>query len=222
MKHWLQKTACVVMGTALVAVVGQCANAQHVHVDAAGHLTDHRGHHVDSHGHHIPVVGVYRQPYYPQPVIYEQPYVYPQQIQPPMNQQPVVQPAIPSNTVPYSIQTTAVGAVPSGNIIKLVNPAESGGDVRYALNGTVYSIKPGNAQTLQNDRAWLVEFNTGGPAGNARYTLQPGTYKFKVTNDGWNLFKSQDRPSIASLPPAPVPEPFEDDAPSVRVPITQP
>ena len=132
----------------------------------------------------------------------------------------VVQNVVPSNAVPYS---TPVGMAGYGGTIKIVNPSDSGGAVSYTLNGTPYSIKPGHAQTIQNDRLWTVAFGSGGAAGNVRYSLQPATYKFKVTDGGWNLFKSQDQTTVANkpLPPAPVPEALNDEPRSVRVPIPQ-
>ena len=99
--------------------------------------------------------------------------------------------------------------------------------MKYALNGTAYSIKPGYSQSIQNDRAWTVEFGPGGSAGNVRYSLQTGTYKFKVTEAGWNLFRSQEQPRVAEIPPAPVPafeagpvpESVANERRSVRIPI---
>ena len=135
----------------------------------------------------------------------------------------VVQNVVPSNVVPYSIQTSSNGTVANGGTIKIVNPSDSGGEVSYTLNGNPYSIKPGHAQTIQNDRLWTVAFGSGGTVGNVRYSLQPATYKFKVTDGGWNLFKAQEQTNVANnpLPPAPEPEPLNDEPRSVRVPIPQ-
>ncbi|MFO1045809.1 MAG: hypothetical protein U0941_28845 [Planctomycetaceae bacterium] len=136
----------------------------------------------------------------------------------------VVQNVVPSNVVPYSIQTSSNGTVANGGTIKIVNPSDSGGEVSYTLNGNPYSIKPGHAQTIQNDRLWTVAFGSGGTTGNVRYSLQPGFYKFKVTDGGWNLFLSQEQAAVASnaLPPAPEPMLLDDEPRSARIPIPQP
>lgn len=131
----------------------------------------------------------------------------------------VVQNVVPSNVVPYAMP---VGVASYTGTIQIVNPSDSGGEVSYTLNGNPYSIKPGHAQTIQNDRLWTVAFGSGGAAGDVRYSLQPGTYKFKVSDTGWNLFKSQEQTNVASQPLPPAPEPLNDEPRSVRIPIPQP
>ena len=200
--NWLAKLSALV--TLVTVAVGEIApvNAQHHHHDRAGHMVDDAGHHVNGYGQHTGV-GVYENYGYQQPYTYQQPYVYQQ----PVYQQQYVQNVVPTNVVPYPIQSN-VGMIANGGTIKILNPAESGGEIRYTLNGTAYSIKPGYAQTIQNDRNWTVDFGSGGTGGNVRYSLQAGTYKFKVTDAGWNLFKSQEQQArVAELAPAPAPEP---------------
>ena len=133
----------------------------------------------------------------------------------------VVQNVVPSNAVPYSTQYSTAGY---GGTIKIVNPSDSGGAVSYTLNGTQYSIQPGHAQTIQNDRLWTVAFGSGGSGGNIRYSLRPATYKFKVTDGGWNLFKSQDQTNAANnaLPSAPEPDSLRIEQRTARGPIPQP
>jgi hypothetical protein len=40
-------------------------------------------------------------------------------------------------------------------------------------------IAPTYEQTLDGGQTWTVEFDRGGGAGTARYSLVAGTYKFK-------------------------------------------
>jgi len=81
----------------------------------------------------------------------------------------------------------------------------------YTLNGTVYTIQPGYTQTLQEDRAWAIEFNRGPNQGQARYGLQTGAYSFGANGSGWELFNrpvettSQNSPAN---PPPPVTVPM--------------
>ena len=135
----------------------------------------------------------------------------------------VVQNVVPSNVVPYSIQTSSNGMVASGGWIKIVNPSDSGGKVSFTLNGTQDSIQPGEELEIQNDRLWTIAFGSGGSAGNIRYSLQSATYKFKVNEGGWNLFKAQEQAAVADnpIPPAPIPDPPTDEPRSVRIPIPQ-
>lgn len=108
--------------------------------------------------------------------------------------------------------------------ITIANPSDSGGEVSYALNGTPYAIKPGQTQTIQNDRPWTIAFGSGGAVGDIRYSLNPATYRFKVTKAGWNLFKAEEPAETTDYPPAPTPQ-FDtvaEEPRSVLIPITQP
>jgi hypothetical protein len=84
--------------------------------------------------------------------------------------------------------------------IQLVNDPQTGGDVYFLLDGREQSLKPGQSMNLE-PRPHLVEFNTGGDAGDVRFTLYQGVYKFKVRPEGWGLFKSSS-PSIAGQAPS--------------------
>lgn len=35
--------------------------------------------------------------------------------------------------------------------------------------------------------SWVIAFDRGGQAGEARYTLAPGSYEFTVAASGWDL-----------------------------------
>lgn len=119
----------------------------------------------------------------------------------------------PQNSLPRAV----VPASNAGGKIKILNPADSGGDIRYSLNGTEYSIKPGYAQNLDNDRTWVINFGSGGTKGDLRYTLSAGTFKFKATDAGWDLARAAEQPAVTqSPPPAPAPEP-EPDSPRPSV-----
>jgi hypothetical protein len=110
----------------------------------------------------------------------------------------------PQNIVPVA------GVQSSGPVkkIKIVNPSDSGGNVRYTLNGSEYSIKPGDVQILADDRQWVIDFSSGGTKGDVRYTLSAGTFKFKVTQTGWDLMKAAKQQTVAKTPtPIPASDP---------------
>jgi hypothetical protein len=43
-------------------------------------------------------------------------------------------------------------------------------------------------QSVNHDQGTqVIAFKRGGSFGNARYTLEPGTYRFVATDHGWDL-----------------------------------
>ncbi len=73
--------------------------------------------------------------------------------------------------------------------VLLVNPHDSGGNVRYSLNGNNYIMEPAMSQRLP-DGKWTVEYDRGGKLGPASYELTEGTYYFTPTADrGWQVYK---------------------------------
>lgn len=126
----------------------------------------------------------------------------------------LVQYAEPGGSAVNRLPQNANAAPPA---IQLLNDPDSGGDVRFLVNGREYSLQPGQALDLSNDEVQTVDFNSGGAAGDRRFSLYSGLYKFKVAGDGWMLFKSADPPSRTAsrataaadnvpTPPAPHPE----------------
>lgn len=187
--------------------------------DGAGHLIDSRGHHVDQYGRHTGGAGVYANGAYA-PQIYVAPQIY---SGPPSyggnaygitgGWNPAVATpnllAMPANNIPPNVVPGAtVGA--SGKVL-ITNPADSGGDVNYVLNGNNFSIQPGQTQLLDNDRVWTIDFASGGQRGGVRYTLSPGLFKFVVKESGWELVRvanqsmSSGQAAQTQIPPAPLP-----------------
>lgn len=73
--------------------------------------------------------------------------------------------------------------------IVLLNPAESGGDVNFVLNNESVLLDAGQLQEFAANNA-IVQFNRGSGLQNAKYRLVPGSYKFVVTDNGWELYKT--------------------------------
>jgi hypothetical protein len=105
---------------------------------------------------------------------------------------------VPSNTIPG--RPTLVS---SGEDITISSPASAQGEVRYLLGSTEYSMKPGYRQKFKNDREWVIAFGSGGSRGEVRYTLGPGAFEFRLTDDGWDLVKLKSPQSTSSLKPPP-------------------
>jgi hypothetical protein len=137
-------------------------------------------HHHHHHG-HVPIV-------YPIVPVYSQPRVVTRTV--------VVRP--PQNIVPVIVEKPAVSA----GKIKLRNPADSGGAIRYLLNDQEFVIEPGFAQQIEADRDWVIEFTSGGSKGDVRYRLAPGEYEFRAGDDGWDLAK-MGRKAVKADAPAP-------------------
>lgn len=135
--------------------------------DAAGHMVDGYGHHVTAGGQHTGAVGLYDG-------------------------------NIVGNALPYTTNYAGPIAVQPGYglPIRITNPASSTAPINYSLNGYNYVIRPGESQTLVNDRAWTIQFDRGGEFGRARYSLNPGLYEFTVAANGWDIFQQ-------ALPTAP-------------------
>jgi hypothetical protein len=79
--------------------------------------------------------------------------------------------------------------------ITLLNPEETRQTVGYTLDADEYSLDP--AQTKVHDGGTrLIVFDRGGDYGQARYTLQPGTYRFIATSQGWDLRTVTEQASV--------------------------
>jgi len=90
-------------------------------------------------------------------------------------------PAAAANVLP--------GAAAATGPIKLSNPKKNSVALNYTLNGHSYSIQPGHSQALGAGSVWTIQFDRGGSFGQARYSLSSGTYTFKATDKGWDLYR---------------------------------
>lgn len=78
--------------------------------------------------------------------------------------------------------------------VLIINPSSSKGTVNYNINGNHYVSQPGMQQKLAplaNGRTWLIEYDRGGKFGPASYSLAAGTYQFRPTDSGWQLFRQR-------------------------------
>jgi len=83
--------------------------------------------------------------------------------------------------------------------IRIVNPPDTRATLRYTLNGSLFTIPPGYAQKLNSDREWVIQFSRGNGLGAARYSLEPGLYRFAGTDHGWELYRAE----LSTAPPLP-------------------
>jgi len=70
----------------------------------------------------------------------------------------------------------------------LVNPPDSAGTIRYLVNGHSFSMPPGHSQHLPAGREWRVHFHRGGSLDDVEMVLRSGTYEFRASEAGWQLW----------------------------------
>lgn len=76
--------------------------------------------------------------------------------------------------------------IPDG--VFLTNAANS--PVSYVLNGKhEFTMQANHTQQLHNRSAWTIVFDRGESHGQARYQLD-GSYRFELTDQGWELFRT--------------------------------
>ena len=110
-----------------------------------------------------------------------------------------LKPSLTPNSLPYK-----------GRGVKLILPQDVGGEVTYQLDGKQEAmIQSGQEQLLANKGSYIISFSRGESDdgrdfGNARYSLIEGTYRFAVTEKGWDLLKERDVDStqVVSIPSA--------------------
>jgi hypothetical protein len=83
------------------------------------------------------------------------------------------------------------GSGDSGGAIRISNPAD-GQTISYSINGTQFSIDPGDQQDLDAGQQWEIVFDRGGDDGTADYNLQSGEYTFGTSDHGWELYHTSD------------------------------
>lgn len=107
--------------------------------------------------------------------------------------------------------------------IVIFSPETNDFQISYTLNGSLFSMNPGQVHTFSNDRTWTIEY-VGSESGDvSRYVLSPGRYKFKRQDGVVGLFATRDVPGADMVVPVqpqgsvPVPEPPSVLTPPVRI-----
>jgi hypothetical protein len=90
--------------------------------------------------------------------------------------------------------------VGDGLPIKIVCPDDLGAELTYTLNEHEYTIKPGESQTLVNNRQWVITFDRGADYGTAQYSMSAGTYTFALTKKGWDIYHDADVSKLTKKP----------------------
>jgi hypothetical protein len=128
----------------------------------------------------------------------------------PPTQTPVVIESRPQGayTSQYSTPSSQPQVASTSNsygMIKLSLPKAATGTLTYSLNGHLYTIQPGYAQTFRDDRAWTIEFKPNDNTSDvARIPIKTGTYTFGMGPNGWEL-QQPGAISSTNAPPSPLP-----------------
>ena len=93
---------------------------------------------------------------------------------------------VPSNSVPLTAR----------HRLLVMNPASNEGDVRFVVRGRTYHLAAGTQQELKVRKKDLIRFDRGNGNGLARYSIQPGTYIFRVDEDRWDVYRKTIRVTI--------------------------
>lgn len=72
-------------------------------------------------------------------------------------------------------------------ILEIVNPAETNGPVHFVIEGAVHTLLPGESRQWLALSERLVEFHRGDDFGDIAYHVERGTWRFQVTDTGWEL-----------------------------------
>ena len=95
----------------------------------------------------------------------------------------------PSTVIINSTPSVPAPSYDNGPIVILA-PAANDKPIEYTLNGQSFTMKPGQSQKFNHDRDWIVDFDRGDGKSSAQYGLKAATYKFKMTDKGWELFEA--------------------------------
>lgn len=115
--------------------------------------------------------------------------------------------AAPVYSTPSTVIVNSAPSIPAPTFdngpIVITAPASNDKPIEYQLNGQPFTIKPGQSQKFKHDRDWVVEFNRGVGKGTSKYSLKATVYKFKMTDNGWELFEAA-KPEPPMDPPLPL------------------
>ena len=77
-------------------------------------------------------------------------------------------------------------------VLVLFNPLDSGGQMRFLVNGEFHLLLPGGVHRFDSEERWRIQFHRGNRFGDADFTLVGGRYEFRVTDNGWDLAEVAD------------------------------
>jgi hypothetical protein len=112
-----------------------------------------------------------------------------------------ISPVPGSGSIPVnSVIGTAPAPAPTDSAVSsrivLINPGDTGAPVGYRLGNANQVLQSGEQQDSTFAGRTVVVFDRGAGNGRASYSLSEGTYRWKVTSGGWDLFRVTFRISL--------------------------
>ena len=96
---------------------------------------------------------------------------------------------------PYPPQLYPRPMAPAPTIpITVVNAERAGAGVAFSIDGITHQAPAGSRQVLAVAPDSHISYDAGGSLGQRRYLLAPGLYEFRLTIEGWALYKLSDKP----------------------------
>ena len=95
-----------------------------------------------------------------------------------------------SVSTPTPTPTPTPGPMAAALTITIVNAESAGGaGVAFAINGVAHQAPAGSRQELAVAPDSNITYDSGGELGQRRYLIAPGLYEFRLTAEGWALYK---------------------------------
>ncbi len=83
---------------------------------------------------------------------------------------------------------------PKVKILSLTNPRPWNTTIRFAIDGEVLTLHPGETLDFDGDRRHCIQFHCGGDFGTAEHLFSTGDYRFEPTEHGWTLVSQAAKP----------------------------
>lgn len=111
-----------------------------------------------------------------------------------------VEVVVPGNPLPAPANELPGEEAPvDAMTVVLLNPEENAQTVSVLLADEELSLEAAQQIQFATPDATIVEFDRGGNFGTARYSLSEGVYEFKLTDQGWELYRKAFKVTLDNL-----------------------
>ncbi len=99
---------------------------------------------------------------------------------------------------PRSTSSSIASRVTAQAPLQIWNSAGQQVPVAFIVDGQEVTLRDGQSHTFYGSGTKLVEFDRGGDFGTTRRSLSGNQYEFVITDDGWDLVRRGDGPTITA------------------------
>jgi hypothetical protein len=100
----------------------------------------------------------------------------------------------PSPYPPQYVPTPVPMAAAPTITITIVNAQKAGAGIAFSIDGIPYQAPAAWRHDLTVAADSNISYDAGGSLGHGRYRLAPGVYEFRLTAEGWALYKLPEMP----------------------------